>query len=59
MSGRRLAEEAHRLRPDIKILFTTGYSPDMIAPNGHAGEELLTKPFTATELAAKIARMLT
>jgi CheY-like chemotaxis protein len=56
MNGRQLAEEASKLRPDLKVLFTTGYARNAIVHGGRLdpGVELLTKPFTQAALAAKL-----
>jgi CheY-like chemotaxis protein len=60
MNGRKLAEEARRRRPDLKVLFTTGYTRNAIVHNGtlDPGVELIVKPFTLEGLAAKIASVL-
>jgi CheY-like chemotaxis protein len=48
MNGRKLAEEALRRRPDLKVLFTTGYTRNAIVHNGTLddGVELIVKPFS-------------
>lgn len=60
MNGRKLAEEALRRRPHLKVLFTTGYTRNAIVHNGtlDEGVELLAKPFTLEAIAAKIAKIL-
>jgi PAS domain S-box-containing protein len=60
MDGRRLADEALRLRPELKVLFTTGYSRNAIMHNGRLdpGVQLLPKPFTFDALAAKVRSVL-
>ncbi len=60
VNGRQLATEVRRLRPDLKVLFTTGYTRNAVVHNGvlDKGVELITKPFTIEELAAKIRYML-
>jgi PAS domain S-box-containing protein len=60
VNGRRLAEEAQRRRPDLKVLFTTGYTRNAIVHNGvlDPGVELIVKPFTVDELAAKVRIIL-
>ena len=60
MTGAELAERARALRPGLKILFTTGYARDAIVHQGRLdpGIELLSKPFTYTELAARIRDLL-
>ena len=60
MDGRRLAAAAQRLQPDLRILFTTGYSRNAIVHNGRLdpGVHLLPKPFTFDALAAKVRTVL-
>jgi len=60
MNGARLAEEARRRRPDLKILFTTGYTRNAIVHHGvlDPGVELIGKPFTLEALAAKLRVVL-
>jgi PAS domain S-box-containing protein len=59
-NGRLLAEEACRRRPGLKVLFTTGYTRDAVVHNGvlDAGVDLIGKPFTIEELAAKVRTVL-
>jgi len=60
MNGRQLAEIAREHRPDLKVLFVTGYAEhatgveSFLAP----GMELVTKPFTLDALALKIRDMI-
>ena len=60
MNGRQVADAARSLRPDLKVLFITGYAENAAVGNGHLepGMELLTKPFTMQGLAAKVAEMM-
>ena len=60
MNGRRLAEEAQRRRPALKVLFTTGYTRNAIVHNGtlDPGVNLLSKPFTLDQLARKVFETL-
>jgi len=55
MSGRTLADRALELRPDLKVLFTTGYTRHAVH-NGTLdhGVAFLTKPFTVDALARKV-----
>ena len=48
MTGRQLADDARRLRPDLLVLFTTGYARNAIVHGGilDPGTHLLPKPFT-------------
>jgi PAS domain S-box-containing protein len=56
MSGRALVDKAVALRPNLKVLFTTGYSRDAIVHQGRldAGVQLISKPFTFDQLAARV-----
>jgi PAS domain S-box-containing protein len=56
MNGRQLAEEARKRRPDLKVLFTTGYARNAIVHDGRldAGVDLITKPFSQARLAEKL-----
>jgi two-component system NtrC family sensor kinase len=60
MNGRQLADEAVRRRPDLKVLFTTGYTRNAIIHHGRldADVDLLTKPFTSDALAKKVRQIL-
>lgn len=59
-SGRVLADAAVRLRPSLKVLFTTGYSRNAIVHQGRLdpGVELISKPFTFEQLAARVRDLL-
>ncbi len=52
MNGRELSDRLLQLCPDIKVLYMSGYSHDVIAERGALGEgmDLLEKPFTADAL---------
>jgi signal transduction histidine kinase len=60
MNGRQLAEAARRLRPELNVLFTTGYARNAIVHDGRLdpGVQLLTKPFTFVALSQKLRDML-
>jgi len=60
MNGRRLADEALRRRPGLKVLFTTGYTRDAIVHHGRldAGVDLIGKPFSFEALSEKIRAVL-
>ncbi len=60
MNGRQVADAARRTRPDLKVLFVTGYAENAAVGNGllDPGMEIITKPFVMTELAAKISEMI-
>ncbi len=57
MSGRKLAEEALKQRPDLKVVYTTGFSRNGVIHNGLLDHDVifLPKPFTVEELARKVA----
>jgi CheY-like chemotaxis protein len=59
-TGRMLADEARTIRPDLRVLFTTGYSRNAIVHQGRLdpGVQLITKPFTFEQLAARIRDIL-
>jgi signal transduction histidine kinase/CheY-like chemotaxis protein len=60
MNGRQLAAEAQRLRPQLKVLFTTGYARDALTHSGRLdpGVHLVTKPFSFADLAAALSKLL-
>jgi CheY-like chemotaxis protein len=60
MNGRKLADEALRRRPGLKVLFTTGYTSGAVVHNGvlDPGVEMISKPFTVEDLAAHVRRVL-
>ena len=60
LNGRKVADEALRRRPDLKVVFTTGYTRNAIIHHGRLDEdvELITKPFTAAVLTGKLRAVL-
>jgi PAS domain S-box-containing protein len=60
MNGRELADEARKLRPDLPVLFTTGYAQDEMFRQGKLASKtaLLTKPFSRKRLAECVGRLL-
>ena len=60
MSGAQVAARARELRPGLKVLFTTGYARNAIFHHGRLdkGVQLITKPFSFEELAAKVRDVL-
>lgn len=59
-TGAKVAAQAQTMRPELKVLFTTGYARNAIVHHGRldAGVHLITKPFTYTALAAKVRDVL-
>jgi PAS domain S-box-containing protein len=60
MSGLELGRRVIALRPQIKVIYTSGYTEDMILNRGVPafGIEFLPKPYTATTLTAHIRKVL-
>ena len=60
ISGRELADRARQRIPGLKVLYTTGYTRNAIVHNGilDPGTNLLTKPFSVDDLAAKVRQIL-
>ena len=60
MNGRKLAEEARLRRPDLKVLYMTGYSRNAIMHQGRLdkGVDLLQKPISSEQLASAVRKML-
>ena len=60
MNGRKLADEAVRRQPDLKVLFTTGFTRNAVVHGGvlDAGVNFIAKPFTIEQLAAKVSNVV-
>jgi len=60
VNGRQLADEAVRMRPAIRVLYTTGYARNAIVHHGRLdpGVELLPKPYTQPDLARRVREVL-
>lgn len=61
MNGRQMAGAARDCRPDLKVLFITGYAENSVIGNGllAPGMEVLTKPFAMDVLAQRLRDLLT
>jgi len=60
MNGRQLAEIGRQHRPDLKVLFITGYAEHAAVRGGFldSGMQMITKPFTFDLLTAKVREMI-
>jgi len=60
INGKKLADEARRRRPGLKVLFTTGYTTNAVVHGGvlDSGVDFISKPFTLDQLAAKVRAVL-
>ena len=59
LGGREMAERILKTRPDIKVLFMSGHTQDVILKEGvKAGAAFLQKPFRPTDLAHKVREVL-
>jgi PAS domain S-box-containing protein len=59
-SGKEAHEEIRRIRPDVLVLFMSGYSPDLLYAKGILEDidEILVKPIKPLELVRKVRSML-
>jgi len=60
MSGRELADRLAQLRPELRVLYMSGYTDDVLNDNDAlgAGRQLLRKPFTGELLLRKVRDVL-
>jgi CheY-like chemotaxis protein len=60
MNGRQVADAGRALRPQLKVLFITGYAENAVVGNGilEQGMQIITKPFAIDALGDKIRKML-
>ena len=60
MSGLDIAKEAKRLQPNIKVLYTSGYSENSVTHQGQIkpGETLINKPYRRMELLERVRAVL-
>jgi two-component SAPR family response regulator len=60
MNGKDMAEQARAKRPDLKVLFITGYAQNAAISNGKLdpGMHVLSKPFAMEKLASRIRQII-
>ncbi|MBX9731683.1 MAG: CHASE3 domain-containing protein [Sphingomonas sp.] len=60
MNGRQLADKARESRPDLKVLYATGFTKNAVVHNGvlDADVALISKPFTIDDLVIKVRLVL-
>jgi YesN/AraC family two-component response regulator len=60
ISGRELADRAKHIRPDMKVLYMSGYTDQAVVHHGilESDAVLLQKPFTLSTLSAKLREIL-
>jgi signal transduction histidine kinase/CheY-like chemotaxis protein len=60
INGRQVADGARAVRPDLKVLFITGYAENAVVGNGHLepGMQVLAKPFPMEALATRIKDLM-
>lgn len=60
VNGRRLADEAVKRRPNLKVVYMTGFTRNAVVHNGvlDPGVNFLQKPFTLDQLATKVRGVL-
>jgi PAS domain S-box-containing protein len=60
MNGRQVADAGRAARPQLKVLFITGYAENAVIGNGRLapGMQILTKPFAVEALATRIKNLL-
>ncbi len=60
LNGRQVADQGRVLRPDLRVLFMTGYAENAVLSHGHLepGMHVLTKPFAMDVLAGRIKALI-
>ncbi|WP_235503907.1 MULTISPECIES: ATP-binding protein [unclassified Acidovorax] len=60
MNGRQLADAARTARPQLKVLFVTGYAENALVGNGHLepGMAVMTKPFSIDDFSMRVREMI-
>ncbi|MEO8716277.1 MAG: PAS domain S-box protein [Acetobacteraceae bacterium] len=60
MNGRQVVDAARQIRPELKVLFITGYAENAVVGNGYLepGMHVLTKPFAMETLALRVTDLI-
>jgi CheY-like chemotaxis protein len=60
MGGRELADAARRIRPDLRVLFVSGYTDDVVLQHRLVADEVhfLAKPYSPDELVQRVREVL-
>ncbi len=60
MNGRQLADMVRQQRPDLNVLFVTGYAENAVLNHGHLerGMQVVTKPFSAEILGRRVKELI-
>jgi two-component system cell cycle sensor histidine kinase/response regulator CckA len=60
MNGKVLSDAMRKSRPDTKVIFTSGYTEELIARHGvlEEGLHFIGKPYSAIALARKVREVL-
>jgi CheY-like chemotaxis protein len=60
MNGRQVADAARVVRPDLNVLFITGYAENAVLSHGHLdpGMHVMTKPFNMEALATRLRELI-
>jgi CheY-like chemotaxis protein len=60
LNGRQVADAARKTRPNLKVLFITGYAENAVVGNGHLdpGMQVMTKPFEIAAFSQKVRDMI-
>ena len=60
MNGRQVADAGRTVRPNLKVLFVTGYAENSVVGNGHLdpGMQVMAKPFAIEMLGDKVREII-
>lgn len=60
LNGRQVADAARQDRPDLEVLFITGYAENAVLNHGHLdhGMHVMTKPFASDEFGRRVGELV-